>query len=70
MRQISALYSVIEPHMRLWLQHADKPRSARDEHASIVAALRSGDPDKAAAVVCEHIEGTIPRLIQFLEAHQ
>ena len=41
MRQISALYSVIEPHMRLWLQHADKPRSARDEHASIIAALRS-----------------------------
>jgi DNA-binding GntR family transcriptional regulator len=70
MRQISALYSVIEPHMRLWLQHADKPRSARDEHASIITALRSGDPDKAAAVVCEHIEGTIPRLIQFLQAHQ
>ena len=47
MRQISALYSVIEPHMRLWLQHADKPLSARQEHAVILDAIRSGDVDRA-----------------------
>ncbi|OEC37247.1 DNA-binding transcriptional regulator, GntR family [Pseudomonas cuatrocienegasensis] len=67
MRQITALYSVIEPHMRLWLQHADKPLSARQEHAVILDALRNGDPDQAERVVREHIEGTVPELVRFLE---
>ncbi|WP_225773850.1 GntR family transcriptional regulator [Pseudomonas sp. Marseille-Q5115] len=68
LRQISALYSVIEPHMRLWLQHVDKPLSARQEHAEILTALRSRDAALAEHVVCEHIEGTVPALLNFLEA--
>lgn len=68
LRQISALYSVIEPHMRLWLQHVDKPLSARQEHAEILMALRSRDAALAERVVCEHIEGTVPALLNFLEA--
>ncbi|WP_397452596.1 GntR family transcriptional regulator [Pseudomonas sp. NA-150] len=67
MRQITALYSVIEPHMRLWLQHAEKPMSAREEHSVILDAIRSGDAAKAEAVLREHIEGTIPPLIEFLK---
>ncbi|MBA1242146.1 GntR family transcriptional regulator [Pseudomonas japonica] len=68
LRQISALYSVIEPHMRLWLQHVDKPLSARQEHAEILTALRSRNAALAERVVCEHIEGTVPALLNFLEA--
>ncbi len=68
LRQISALYSVIEPHLRLWLQHVDKPLSAREEHAAILDALRSGDAVQAQRVLCEHIEGTVPSLLEFLEA--
>ncbi|WP_371227180.1 GntR family transcriptional regulator [Pseudomonas sp. QE6] len=68
MRQITALYSVIEPHMRLWLQHVDKPMSAREEHAVILEALHSGDAREAERVIREHIEGTIPSLARFLEA--
>ncbi len=68
LRQINALYSVIEPHMRLWLQHVDKPMSAREEHAVILDALRSGDAREAERVLCEHIEGTVPSLLKFLEA--
>jgi DNA-binding GntR family transcriptional regulator len=67
LRQISALYSVIEPHMRLWLQHVDKPLSAREEHAEILTALRSRDPEVAERVLCEHIEGTVPALLDFLK---
>lgn len=67
MRQICALHIVIEPHMRVWLEHGDKPLSARDEHAAILAALRSGDADLAEQVMREHIEGTIPSLIAFLQ---
>ena len=67
MRQITALYSVIEPHMRLWLQHAEKPLSARQEHSVILDALRAGDAAAAERVVREHIEGTITELVRFLE---
>ena len=67
MRQISALYTVIEPHMRVWLEHGEKPLSARDEHAVILDALRAGDADQAERILREHIEGTVPSLIAFLQ---
>ena len=67
MRQISALYTVIEPHMRVWLEHGDKPLSARDEHAVILDALRSRDAEQAERILRDHIEGTVPSLIAFLE---
>ncbi len=70
MKQISALYSLVEAPMRLWLQHGDKPFSAREEHAVILDAIRSGDAARAEAVVREHIEGTVPALIQFLQSEQ
>jgi len=67
LRQITALYSVIEPHMRLWLQHAEKTMSAREEHSVILDAIRSGDARYAETIVREHIEGTVPELVRFLE---
>ncbi len=70
MKQISALYSLVEAPMRLWLQHGDKPLSARDEHAVILEAIRAGDAARAEAVVREHIEGTVPALIQFLQSEK
>ena len=68
LQQITALYSMIEPPMRLWLQHVEKPLSAREEHAAILDALRAGDAAAAERVLCEHIEGTVPSLLAFLEA--
>ena len=70
LKQISALYSLIEAPMRLWLQHVDKPLSAREEHAVILDAIRAGDADRAEAVVREHIEGTVPELIKFLQTEK
>jgi DNA-binding GntR family transcriptional regulator len=70
MKQISALYSLVEAPMRLWLQHGEKPLSARQEHAVILDAIRAGDAARAEAVVREHIEGTVPALIQFLQSEQ
>ncbi len=70
MKQISALYSLVEAPMRLWLQHGEKPLSARQEHAVILEAIRAGDGARAEAVVREHIEGTVPALIQFLQSEQ
>jgi len=70
LKQISALYSLIEAPMRLWLQHVDKPLSARQEHAVILDAIRAGDAEQAEAVVREHIEGTVPELIKFLQTEK
>ena len=67
MRQIAALYTVIEPHMRVWLEHGEKPLSARNEHAAILDALRSGDAQLAERVLREHIDGTVPSLTAFLQ---
>ncbi|MHC8320255.1 GntR family transcriptional regulator [Pseudomonas sp. GB2N2] len=69
-KQISALYSLIEAPMRLWLQHVEKPLSARQEHAVILDAIRAGDADHAETVVREHIEGTVPELIKFLTSEK
>ncbi|MDM9651512.1 GntR family transcriptional regulator [Pseudomonas wenzhouensis] len=70
MKQISVLYSLIEPHMRLWLQHVDKPRSAREAHEAILDALRSRDASRAERVLREHIEDTVPSLLNFLQSHE
>jgi DNA-binding GntR family transcriptional regulator len=36
----------------------------------ILEAIRAGDAARAEAVVREHIEGTVPALIQFLQTEQ
>jgi len=66
LRQIVGLYALIEPHMLLWL-HFDRPLSARDEHAPILAALRSGDAAEAERVLRAHVEDTVPDLLNFIE---
>ncbi|WNW10004.1 GntR family transcriptional regulator [Pseudomonas sp. DTU_2021_1001937_2_SI_NGA_ILE_001] len=70
LKQIVALYSLIEAPMRLWLEHGEKPLSGREEHQQIIDALRSGDPALAERVIHEHIEGTLPSLTEFLQNEQ
>jgi DNA-binding GntR family transcriptional regulator len=65
-RQISALHAVIEPYMRIWFDDIDKPLSARDEHAALIAALRSGDARHAEQVMQDHILSTAPMLAEFV----
>ena len=60
--QIAALHSVVEPHMRIWLEHADKPMSSRDDHAAILDAVKAGDPASLELHIREHIEATVPAL--------
>ncbi len=64
--QISALHVVIEPYMRIWFDDCDKPHSAREEHAAVIAALRSGDERHAEQVMQDHILGTAPMLAEFV----
>ncbi|MFJ3483442.1 GntR family transcriptional regulator [Pseudomonas sp. NPDC090202] len=69
-KQITALYSLIEAPMRLWLEHGDKPLSGREEHEQILIALRTHDGALAERVIRDHIEGTLPALTQFLQSEQ
>lgn len=63
---ISALHAVIEPYMRIWFDDLEKPLSAREEHESLIAALRSGDARHAERVMQDHILGTAPLLADFV----
>jgi DNA-binding GntR family transcriptional regulator len=64
--QIAGLHTVVEPHMRLWLQLADKQMTSRDDHTTIIDAIKSGDPMAVEATVREHIEATVPALRQWM----
>ncbi|BCF99817.1 GntR family transcriptional regulator [Paraburkholderia sp. PGU19] len=64
--QIAGLHTVVEPHMRLWLQLADKQMTSRDDHTTIIDAIKSGDPLAVEATVREHIEATVPALRQWM----
>jgi DNA-binding GntR family transcriptional regulator len=60
--QIARLHTVVEPHMRLWLELAHKPMTSRDDHMSLVEAIKAGDPVALESAVREHIEATVPAL--------
>lgn len=66
--QIAALHVTIEPHMRLWLQAADKPQASRDDHGLIIDALRRKRPELIEAVVRDHVCGTIPALAKLMSS--
>jgi DNA-binding GntR family transcriptional regulator len=60
--QISALHATIEPHMRIYLETADKPACSRDDHVDIIQALKAGRHKQIEALMRQHIRATIPVL--------
>lgn len=60
--QIGGLHTVMEPHMRLWLEFAEKPKTSREDHMTIITAIKAGDPLQLEMAVREHIEATVPAL--------
>jgi len=64
-RQIAALHVVIEPYLRIWFDYVEKPLSAREEHETVIAALRTGDAKRAETVMQDHILGTAPMLADY-----
>lgn len=65
-RQIARLHVTIEPYLRIWFHHAEKPLSAEEEHRAIIAALRTGDVAVAESAVEKHIIDTAPALAAFV----
>lgn len=66
--QIAALHVAIEPHMRLWLQSADKPQPSREDHGLILDALKRKRPELVEAVVRDHVCETISALATLRQA--
>jgi DNA-binding GntR family transcriptional regulator len=66
-RQIASLHVTIEPYLRIWLHHAQKPLSAEEEHRAIIVALQSGDAALAEAAIEDHILGTAPALVALID---
>lgn len=64
-RHITTLQNAIEPYLRVYFYHAEKPRSADAAHRELIAALRASDPDIAEAAMRRHIMGTAPLLADF-----
>ncbi len=62
-RQINQLHVAIEPYMRIWFDYVEKPLSAREEHETLITALRSGDPRHAEIIMQQHI-GETPTLLE------
>ncbi|MEG1767919.1 MAG: GntR family transcriptional regulator [Comamonas sp.] len=60
--QISALHSFVEPHMRLWMEHSDKPRDEPPDHDALLDAFRRRDAEGIARMVHDHIVATIAPL--------
>jgi DNA-binding GntR family transcriptional regulator len=65
MKQIAALHVTIEPYLRIWFDYVEKPLSAREEHSSLIEALRTGDAVFAETAMQKHILGTAPMLAEF-----
>jgi len=65
-RQIASLHVNIEPYLRIWLHHAEKPLSAEEEHRAIILALQAGDAAFAEAAMEKHVLDTAPALAAFI----
>lgn len=65
-KQIAALHSLVEPHMRLWVL-ADRPTTARVHHQELIAALRSADAQRCETAMREHVMVTVPDVMKYLQ---
>jgi DNA-binding GntR family transcriptional regulator len=65
MKQIRSLHVIIEPYLRLWFHHSEKPIAAHEEHRAIVDIVKSGDALEAERIIEEHILTTAPLLIPY-----
>lgn len=66
LRQISALHTVVEPHMRRWAAMDERHVGTREHHETLLAVLRDGDPLAAEQAMREHVMATVPDLMKHL----
>ncbi|PKU23773.1 GntR family transcriptional regulator [Telmatospirillum siberiense] len=67
-RQINSLYATIDPYLRIWFHHAEKPRGATPPQRLLVEAIKKGDPAEAEAAMRAHVLRTAPSLVEFIKS--
>jgi len=67
-RQIQSLHALIDPYLRVWFHHADKPRGTTPPQRHLVEVLRQGDPELAEAAMRAHVLRTAPSLVAFIKS--
>ena len=68
--QISALHSVVEPLMRIWLENNEPSPKLQEHHQQLVASLQAGDPDRMEREVRAHVRGTVDSITQAMRRHR
>lgn len=66
-REIERLHGALEPYLRLWFFHANRPVIAIKDHQELLKVISSRNPDKAEAAMREHVLVTAPQIIRFLK---
>lgn len=66
--QISALHSVVEPLMRIWLENNQPSPLLQAHHEQLVASLQAGDPDRLEQEMRAHVRGTVDSITQAMRA--
>jgi DNA-binding GntR family transcriptional regulator len=55
---IDSLWNVVEPYLRLYVSTAGSFRAAQEQHRAMLASLRDGNEDAAAAMLRTHLSDT------------
>ena len=57
-QQVSALHSVVEPLMRIWLENDPSSSDVQEIHEQLLVDLRAGDADRIEAEMRSHVRQT------------
>lgn len=63
LQQISALHSVVEPLMRIWLENDPSSADVQAIHEQLLQDLQSGDADRAEVEVRMHVRQTADGIV-------
>ena len=67
-QQISALHSVIEPLMRIWLENDPGSCAVHEVHEQLLAVLQSGDPERMEQEMRAHVRRTAEGITRAMRA--
>lgn len=68
MQQISALHSVVEPLMRIWLENQADCCAVQQVHERLLAVLQSGDAERMDQEMRAHVRRTVDGLTRAMRA--
>lgn len=70
LQEIEKFHTVLEPSLRVWLDRAEKPTSALQEHQRLIDVLVAGDADKAESMMRDHVLNTVPSITRIFRSQE